>query len=161
MFGKFKANFYYMFEDEEFYAGQEFVADFLSSLYCRIFIPKNEIIRYGEIFPELYLIYKGVVVLCMKGNTKDREFFILPTYSYFGDYQILQDLRSQVVYKSGENDHTYTMCIKKKAFKDLLNDYPDAKKFYMERARLRRIEFRRRMKKHDRKLKETYGHSVD
>lgn len=89
LFGKFKANFYYMFEDEHFYAGNEFISDFLSNLYCRIFIPKNEIIRYGEIFPELYLIYKGVVVLCMKGNTKDREFFILPTFSYFGDYQIL------------------------------------------------------------------------
>ena len=75
-----------MFEDENFYAGQEFVSDFLSSLYCRIFIPKNEIIRHGEIFPELYLIYKGVVVLSLKGSTKDREFFLLPTYSYFGDF---------------------------------------------------------------------------
>ena len=53
------------------------------------------------------------------------------------------------------------MCIKKKAFKELLNDYPDAKKFYVERARLRRIEFRRRMKRHIRKLEENYGRTID
>lgn len=30
----------------------------------------------------------------------DQEFFLLPTYSYIGDYQILFDLKSQVVYKN-------------------------------------------------------------
>jgi len=39
------------------------------------------------------------------------------------------------------------MCLKKRRFKEILNDYPDAKKFYMKRAWERRIEFRRRMKK--------------
>ena len=33
-----------------------------------------------------------------------------------------------------------------------MDDYPDARVFYKERAWLRRIEFRRRMKKHQRKL---------
>ena len=51
-----------MFEDDYFIAGQEFICDFLSSLYCRIFIPSTEIIKYGETFPELYLIYKGIVI---------------------------------------------------------------------------------------------------
>lgn len=53
-----------MFEDEsDFIAGQEFVADFLANLYCRIYIPKSEIIKYGETFPELYMIHKGVVIV--------------------------------------------------------------------------------------------------
>lgn len=75
-----------MFEDEEFDAGQEFISDFLSNLYCRIYIPSTEIIKYGETFPELYLIYKGIVVLSLKGVSKESEFLVLPTYSYFGDF---------------------------------------------------------------------------
>lgn len=45
------------------------------------------------------------------------------------------------------------MCLKKNKFKELLEDYPDARKFYMKRAWDRRSEFRRRAKKHERKLK--------
>ncbi len=74
---------------------------------------------------------------------KEYEFLVLPTYSYFGDFQILYNLRSQIVYKSGELEHTYTMCLKKSKFKEILDDYPDAKKYYMKRAWDRRIEFRR------------------
>lgn len=75
-----------MFEDDDFEAGREFISDFLSNLYCRIYIPKSEIIKYGESVPELYLIYKGVVMLSLKGVSKENEFFMLPTYSFFGDY---------------------------------------------------------------------------
>ena len=35
------------------------------------------------------------------------------------------------------------MCLKKRNLLKLLEDYPDAKKFYEKRARDRRIEFRR------------------
>jgi hypothetical protein len=35
------------------------------------------------------------------------------------------------------------MCLKKSKFKELLDDYPDAKKFYEKRAWERRREFRR------------------
>lgn len=99
LFGTFKANFFYMFEDEEFDAGQEFISDMLSCLYCRIYIPNTAIIKYGETFPELYLIHKGIVVLSLNGVSKQDEFFILPTNSFFGDYQILYNLRSQFIYK--------------------------------------------------------------
>ncbi len=57
------------------------------------------------------------------------------------------------MYKSGDNDHTYTMCLKKKTLKQLLDDYPDAKTYYMKRAKDRRIEFRRKMKIHEQKYK--------
>ena len=76
----------------------------------------------------------------------------MPTNSYFGDYQILYNLKSQLVYKSGESKHLITMCLKKSKLKELMEDYPDARQFYMNRAWLRRIEFRRRMKKHQRKI---------
>lgn len=81
------------------------------------------------------------------------EFFILPTYSYFGDYQILYDLKSQIHYKAGDgnlNKLCITLCLKKNKLLEMMDDYPEARKFYMERSWQRRIEFRRRMKKfHD------------
>jgi hypothetical protein len=40
------------------------------------------------------------------------------------------------------------MCLKKSILKQLLQDYPDAQKYYKERAWARRIEFRRLMKIH-------------
>jgi signal-transduction protein with cAMP-binding, CBS, and nucleotidyltransferase domain len=83
-----------MFKDEEFGAGHEFKNEFLSLLYCRIYIPKSEIIKYGETFPELYLIHKGIVLVYLKGGNKESFIKKLPTYSYFGDYQILNSLKS-------------------------------------------------------------------
>jgi hypothetical protein len=44
------------------------------------------------------------------------------------------------------------MCLKKSKLKELMEDYPDARRFYMSRAWHRRIELRRRMKKHQQKL---------
>lgn len=139
-----------MFDDDEygFDGGREFICDFLSNLYSRIYLPGNDIIQYGDDFPELYMIQEGIVILSLKGIGPDNEFFILPTYSYFGDYQILYDLKSQIVFKSGESKHLITMCLKKSKLKEMMEDYPDARKFYMQRAWHRRIELRRRMKKH-------------
>ena len=80
LFGPFKANFHYMFEDEEFgfEAGKEFISDFLSQLYCRIFIPRGDIIKVGETFPELYMIKQGSVNVHYKGNSRESIILRLP-----------------------------------------------------------------------------------
>ena len=88
-----------MFNDVEFEAGCEFTSNFLSNIYSSLYLPQDEIVSYGEHFHELMLIYEGVVSLQLRNvdpsdPQKEFEFFILPTYSYFGDYQILFDLRS-------------------------------------------------------------------
>jgi hypothetical protein len=77
-----------MFDDDDFgwSAGQEFICDFVSNLYSRIFLPGNEIIVSGESFPELYMIYEGMVNISLSGFGAENQFFILPTNSYFGDY---------------------------------------------------------------------------
>lgn len=96
------------------------------------------------------MIQEGVVSLQMRlgqdGNS-EQEFFVLPTYSYFGDYQILFDLKSQIIYKAKENKLLITLCLDKQKLLELMDDFPEARKFYMERAWLRRLEFRRRQKK--------------
>jgi hypothetical protein len=100
LFGTFRGHFAHMFEDEEFEAGHEFTSDFLSSLYCRIFMPGSDIVHKGDKLPELYLIYKGQVHLAVDPmDAEGTTFFILPTHSYFGDYQLILNLRSQFVYR--------------------------------------------------------------
>lgn len=86
LFKSFKEHFDYMFDDDDFEAGNEFICDFISNLYSRIYLPGNEIIEYGDTFPELFMIQDGIVKLSLKGIGSENEFFILPTYTYFGDY---------------------------------------------------------------------------
>jgi hypothetical protein len=40
-----------------------------------------------------------------------------------------------------------TLCLKKDKLLEMMDDYPEARKFYMERSWQRRSEFRRRMRK--------------
>jgi hypothetical protein len=44
------------------------------------------------------------------------------------------------------------MCLKKSVFLDLLNRYPTAKQYFTKRAKERRVEFRRLMKIHLKKM---------
>jgi len=142
LFSSFKRTFKYLFQGEGFRAGEEFVSGFLSNLYCRIYIPNQWIIRHKENFNELYLVYKGTVTISLK-RARENEFFVLPTNSMFGDYQIIMRLRSTEAYISSETDDTYTMCLKKRVFKQLLEKFPDAAEYYNKRAKERRIEMRR------------------
>ena len=69
-----------------------------------------------------------------EGINHDFHFFVLPTFSYMGDYQILFDLKSQLAYKADKCSLLVTFCIKKKVFLNMIEDYPEARRFYMERA---------------------------
>jgi hypothetical protein len=65
--------------------GTEFLTFFVSSLYCRVFIANQTIIKRLEHFSELYLIFEGKVTLSL--SSKDRnEYFTLYSTCYFGDY---------------------------------------------------------------------------
>ena len=97
--------------------------------------------------------------LCLRNVDKndpmaEYEFFVLPTFSYFGDYQILFDLQSQITYKAGENRVLITMNLSKEKLLELMDDFPEARKFYFERAWNRRIEFRRMQKRFLKKVRE-------
>jgi hypothetical protein len=103
----------------------------------------TEIDRNGVKYPTSFDFIPGE-------GPKMIEFFVLPTYSYFGDYQILYDLRSQISYKAGDGDMNricITLNLKKDILLAMMDDYPEARRFYMERSWQRRIEFKRRMHK--------------
>lgn len=46
------------------------------------------------------------------------------------------------------------LCLKKDKLLEMMDDFPEARKFYMERSWERRTEFRRRMRKFYQKLQE-------
>lgn len=60
--------FRYLFLDNEkdFRASKELICEFVSHLYCRIFIPNQIIINKGETFSEMYLIYKEKVYVSLR-----------------------------------------------------------------------------------------------
>jgi hypothetical protein len=62
------------------------------------------------------MIQDSVVSLQLKlgkDKSSEQEFFVLPTFSYFGDYQILFDLKSQITYRAKENKLLVMLCLKK------------------------------------------------
>ena len=91
LFGSFIKNFSYMFEDDDFESGQEFISDFITSLKCRIYQAWSYIVQESEKLSDLFLIYKGHVCIAVNQEV----FLVLPTHSYFGDYQIILNIRSQ------------------------------------------------------------------
>lgn len=114
----------------------------MSILYCRVFIPNQSIVKQGEYFSELYMIFKGKVTLSL--SVKDEnEYFTLYTSNFFGDYQILLGLKSTECYKASSTSHTYCQCIKKSSLLDLMSTFLVAHSIFTDRATKRRIEFRR------------------
>ena len=91
LFNSFSVNFFYMFNDAEFEAGTEFTSYFLANLYSNLFLPENGIVSYGDNFDGLIMIQEGIVSCQLRDvdendSKAEYEFFVLPTYSYFGDY---------------------------------------------------------------------------
>ena len=120
----------------------------MSALYCRVFIANQTIVKRGEHFSELYLIHKGTVTISLSHKDQN-EFFTLHESNYFGDYQILMDLKASECYKSSVDSATYTHCLKKKDLQDLMVTFPDAKSIFLDKAQQRRIEFRRIKKQYE------------
>jgi len=104
-------------------------------------VPNQIIVRKNDRFAEMYLIESGYVMLSLKTKWQ-HEFFKLPSQTYFGDYQILLNYVSRECYTSGHKE-TRMMCIRKKKLLELLETFPLINEFYVERAKKRRIEFRR------------------
>lgn len=88
------------------------------------------------------LIMEGSVILSIKKKAVN-EYFTLPKNTYFGDYQILLGYKASECYTSDGKETTLLMCIKKKVLKDLLKKFPEVRDYYIQRAKQRRIEFKR------------------
>ena len=72
-------------------------------MYCRIYTPGKTVISYKSNVKEMYFIRQGLVEVFNNENDeveKDKPILYLPKYSYFGDYQILYNLKSNLVFKT-------------------------------------------------------------
>jgi len=93
-FSDFKKKFSHFFDPCQ----QGFTNEFIINMYTRIFANNTQIVAPGRKFREMYFITKGHVVIY---NTLNQGPFIkLPQYSYFGDYQILFDLNTNILFKT-------------------------------------------------------------
>jgi len=84
-------------------------------MLCRIYIPGKIVISYKANVKEMFFIRQGLVdVYNNEGDdnevsnnkqgriNKQKPILYLPKYSYFGDFQILFDLKSNLIYKTHE-----------------------------------------------------------
>lgn len=82
--------------------GNEFVSKFVSQLYCRVFVSNQSIVKRGDYFGELYMIFKGKVILSCTVKD-DNEYFTLYSNNFFGDYQMLLGLKASECYKAASS----------------------------------------------------------
>lgn len=76
------------------------------NMFCRIQNPGKTIISYKSNVKEMFFIRQGLVEVYNNENDekeKDKPILYLPKYSYFGDYQILYNLKSNLVFKTLAN----------------------------------------------------------
>lgn len=65
LFPKYFQLFQHLFCYENAACGKEFVSYFVSQLYCRFFLANQTILKKGEEFDELFMIFKGQVTLSL------------------------------------------------------------------------------------------------
>lgn len=76
-------------------------------MYCRIFQQNRVVISYKQNVKEMFFIRQGLVEVFNNelDQIDSRTILYLPKYSYFGDYQILCKLKSNLVFKTISRDH--------------------------------------------------------
>lgn len=167
-FREFEKSFNHFFEECE----RGFTNDLIISMLCRIYVPGKTVISYKSNVKEMYFIRQGLVEVFnneaddremhmlknMDGKnkiTKQKPVLYLPKYSYFGDFQILFDLKSNMIYKTLEtidDDKTkgqqseplsdiLFMCVEKQKVLELCELFPQTAENIKERARERRKRF--------------------
>jgi len=177
-FKEFEKSFNHFFEECE----RGFTNDLIISMLCRIYIPGKIVISYKSNVKEMYFIRQGLVEVfnnenddldsakqkelknidSVKKNYKQKPILYLPKYSYFGDFQILFDLKSNLVYKTLENisddkkvNSNYDslpdilfMCVEKKKILQLCDLFPQTAENIKERAGERRKRFMQQKAQH-------------
>mmetsp|Transcript_4810 Transcript_4810/g.4463 ORF Transcript_4810/g.4463 Transcript_4810/m.4463 type:complete len:153 (-) Transcript_4810:304-762(-) len=144
IFGDFQRKFKHFFELCE----RGFTNELIIQMFARIYPPSTKLVTYKKKFNELFFIQEGEILMFNKFQLN--SFMKLPQYSYFGDYQVLYDLHSNIVFKTGtEYQLTRFMCIKKKVFLALCELYPTTAENLRIRALERRFEFMKKMHEQD------------
>jgi len=159
-FKEFEKSFNHFFEECE----RGFTNELIINMLCRIYTPGKNVIGYKNNVKEMYFIRQGLVEvfnnvnddkeLASQKGSKQRPILYLPKFSYFGDFQILFNLKSNLEYRTLENivddkNKAYQeslpdilfMCVEKERLLDLCDLFPQTAENIKVRARERRIRF--------------------
>ena len=99
VFKEFERSFNHFFEECE----RGFTNELIINMYCRIYTPGKTVISFKSNVKEMYFIRQGLVEVYNNENdekTKEKPILYLPKFSYFGDYQILYNLKSNIVFRT-------------------------------------------------------------
>jgi hypothetical protein len=116
-------------------------------MFCRIYEPGTTIVSHGQKYDEIFFVVQGSALLYDDAGA--RPFLQLPQHSFFGEYQILWDLRSNFWVKVGGTDYQRTMflAIDRETVMRLAELYPKSKLMIQKRGLQRRAVF---LKQYDR-----------
>lgn len=153
VFKEFERSFNHFFEECE----RGFTNELIISMYCRIYTPGKTVISYKSNVKEMYFIRQGLVEVFNNENdeiVKEKPILYLPKFSYFGDYQILYNLKSNIVFKTLPHSHDEKknvptdpmpdiifMCISKNELQALCDLFPQTAENIKRRSLERRLRF--------------------
>ena len=106
-FREFENSFAHFFEQCE----RGFINEFIINMYCRIHPQNKTIISYGQKVTEIFFITQGLVEVFNIENDealKEKPILYMPKYSYFGDYQTILNVKSNLVYKTKLPKYIYS-----------------------------------------------------
>lgn len=119
VFQEFERAFNHFFDECE----RGFTNEVIINMFCRIFQQDRVVISYKSNVKEMYFIRQGIVqVFNNDDDARDegKTILYLPKYSYFGDYQILCKLKSNLVFRTLCKEHA-----KSKSHSSSIDNIPD------------------------------------
>ena len=153
VFQEFERSFNHFFDECE----RGFTNDLIINMFCRIFTHSRIVISFKSNVKEMFFIRQGIVQVFNNENDeidKHKTILYLPKYSYFGDYQILCKLKSNLTFKTLSKDHaqkkgqmkddipdTLFMCVSKKDLQKLCALFPQTAENIKRKALERRQRF--------------------
>lgn len=130
------------------YADLIFIRKILSRLDCVLYLNNSKIVASSKQFHSIFFIWKGsVTIVCPSFKYQIAK---LPEESFFGDYQIILNIRSEFNFiatspgkNSNEGAQTWCMTIDSQTFTEFLEQFPATQAFMTARAIQRRAYFRK------------------
>jgi signal-transduction protein with cAMP-binding, CBS, and nucleotidyltransferase domain len=105
----------------QFQAPDKFIMKCLFAFEYKIFPPGVEIISRGERTNDVYFVGKGTVLI--RDYFDEKPIMEVPQYSFFGDYQVLLDVRSNLTFYAGEEGDVVLFALGSDKFMKLLDEY--------------------------------------
>lgn len=155
VFQEFERSFNHFFDECE----RGFTNELIINMFCRIFQQNKVVISYKSNVKEMFFIRQGIVQVFNNDNDEispdqPKPILYLPKYSYFGDYQILCKLKSNLVFRTLSKEQAKAksqsidfipdilfMCVSKERLLQLCSLFPQTAENIKRKSLERRARF--------------------